>query len=62
MLKVVDVIVKIIAILLVLMAVILMAAGAPITMPAGFVLLAAFINAPTEYLKRKRKEQTQSTT
>lgn len=63
MLKVVDVIVKIISILLVLIAILLMAVGAPITMPAGFVLLAAFINAPTEYLKRKRKEQQpQSTT
>lgn len=57
MLKLVDVLVKAISILLVLLAIFLMILGAPITMPAGFVLLAAVINAPIEYLKRKRKER-----
>ena len=61
MLKVVDVIAKILGAILVLIAILLMAVGAPLTMPAGFVLLAAFINAPTEYLKRKRREQPSTT-
>lgn len=57
MLKVVDVLVKIIAILLVVCAVFLMMLGAPMKMPAGFVLMAAIINTPVEYLKRRRKQQ-----
>lgn len=62
MLKVVDILVKVVSVLLVLMAVLLMAAGAPLTMPAGFVLLAAILNAPTEYLKRKRRERAEKPT